>query len=99
MFSSDVGFVYLHPFPDTHWVLFIHECCFDSYGNTPPENLSNFIVERIRYCLFSEYKVKGLTGKIDSYCASSFLSIIHFTKILGIGSKSAFLVLYYQMIQ
>ena len=31
-FSSDMGLVNLHRSQGTHWVVYIHECYFDSYG-------------------------------------------------------------------
>ena len=36
-FSSDVGVVNLHPAKGTHWVLYINENYFDSYGCVPPK--------------------------------------------------------------
>ena len=97
-FKSDIGIVNLHPSKGTHWVLYIHESYFDSYGITPPKKLSKFIIKRNGYCLYSEYKIQGLTSKQDSYCASYCLYIIYLTKVLGFDFKSAVLNLYYQMI-
>ena len=65
-FSSDIGIVNLHPSKGTHWVIYIHECYFDSYGITPPRKLSKFFIKRCGNCLFSEYKIQGLTNKRDS---------------------------------
>ena len=42
-FSSDIGIVNLHPKKRTHWVLYIDEIYFDSYGCAPPQNLSKII--------------------------------------------------------
>ena len=50
------------------------------------------------YCLYSEYKIQGLTNKRDSHCASYFLCIIYLTKVKGLDFKSAVLNLYYQTI-
>ena len=75
-FNSDIGIVNSHPFRGTHWILFVYECYFDSYGCAPPKKLSEFIIKRNGYCLFSEYKIQGLTSKRDSYCASYCLYII-----------------------
>ena len=97
-FKSDDGIVILHPSKGTHWVLYIRESYFDSYGITPPKKLSKFIIKRYGYCLYSEYKIQGITSKQDSYCASYCLYIIYLTKVLGIDFKSAVLNLYYQMI-
>ena len=35
-FSSDFGIVNLHPAKGTHWVCYINENYFDSYGCVPP---------------------------------------------------------------
>ena len=93
-FSSDIGTVTLHPSKGTHWVCYINENYFDSYGCAPPKKLSKFIIKRNKYCLYSEYQIQ----KIDSFCASYCLYIIYLTKIVGIDFKSAVLNLYYQMI-
>ena len=93
-FSSDIGTVNLHPSKGTHWVCYINENYFDSYGCAPPKKLSKFIIKRNKYCLYSEYQIQ----KIDSYCASYCLYIIYLIKIVGINFKSAVLNLYYQMI-
>ena len=91
-FSSDIGIVNLHPFKGTHWVCYINENYFDSYGIVCPKKLSKFIIKRNRYCLYSGYQIQ----KNDSYCASYCLYIIYLTKVLGIDFKSAVLNLYYQ---
>ena len=36
-FSSDIGIVNLHLFRGTHWVCYINENYFDSYGCVPPK--------------------------------------------------------------
>ena len=95
-FSSDIGIVNLHPSKGTHWVCYINENYFDSYGCSPPKKLSKFIIKRNGFCLYSEYKIQSLTSKRDSYCASYCLYIIYLTKVLGIDFKSAVLNLYYQ---
>ena len=93
-FSSDIGIVNLHLSKGTHWVTYINENYFDSYGCLSPKKLSKFIVKRIEYCLYSEYQIQ----KNDSFCASYCLSIIYLIKVLGIDFKSAVLNLYYQRI-
>ena len=40
--SSDIGIVNLHPSKATHWVVYINDNYFDSYGCSPPQNLSIF---------------------------------------------------------
>ena len=95
VFKSDIGIVNLHPSKGTHWVCYINENYFDSYGCAPPKKLSKFIIKRNGYCLYSEYQIQ----KNDSYCASCCLYIIYLTKVLGIDFKSAVLNLYYEMIK
>ena len=95
-FSSDIGIVNLHPSKGTHWVCYINGNYFDSYGCSPPKKRSEFIIKQEGYCLYSEYKIQGLTSKRDSYCASYCLYILCLTKVLGIDFKSAFLNLFYQ---
>ena len=95
-FSSDIGIVNLHPSKGTHWVCYINENYFDSYGCVCPKKLSKFIIKRNGYCLYSEYKIQGLTSKRDSFCASYCLYIIYLIKVLGIDFKSAVSNLCYQ---
>ena len=91
-FESDIGIVNLHPSRGTHWVCYINENYFDSYGCTPPKKLSKFIMKRNAYCFYSEYQIQ----KNDSFGASYCLYIIYLTKVLEIDFKSAVLNLYYQ---
>ena len=93
-FESNIGIVNLHPSKGTHWVCYINENYFDSYGCVPPKKLSKYIIKRNGYCLYSEYQIQ----KSDSYCASYCLYIIYLTKIVGIDFESAVLNLYYQTI-
>ena len=44
LFSNDIGIVNLHPTKGTHWVCYINETYFDSYGCSPPNKLSKFII-------------------------------------------------------
>ena len=91
-FSSDIGIVNLHPSKGTHWVCYMNENYFDSYGVVCPKKLSKFIMKRNGYCLYSEYQIQ----KNDRFCASYCLYINYLTKVLGIDFKSAVLNLYYQ---
>ena len=93
-FSSDIGIVNLHPSKGSHWVCYINENYYDSYGCSPPKKLSKFIVKQNGFCLYSEYQIQ----KNDSFCASYCLYIIYLTKFVGIDIKSAVLNLYYQRI-
>ena len=40
-FESDIGFVNLHPSKGTHWVDYLKENHFDTYGCSPPKNYLN----------------------------------------------------------
>ena len=94
-FSTDAGIVNLHPSKGTHWVCYLNENYFDSYGCVCPKKLSKFIIKRNGYCLYSEYQVQ----KNDSFCASYSLFIIYLTKVIGLDFKNSVLNLYYQMIK
>ena len=89
-FESDIGIANLHPSRGTHWVCYINENYFDSYGCVPPKKLTKFIINGNGYCLYSEYQIQ----KEDSFCGSYCLYIIYLTKVLGIDFKSAVLNLY-----
>ena len=91
-FLSDIGILNLHPSKGTHWVCYINENYFDSYGVVCPKKLSKFTIKRNGYCIYSEYQIQ----KNDSFCASYCLYIIYLTKVLDIDFKSAVLNLYYQ---
>ena len=86
-FSSDIGIVNLHPSKGTHWITYMNENYFDSYGCVPPKKLSKFIIKRNGYCTYSEYQIQ----KKDSLCASYCLYIIYSTEIVGIDFKPAVL--------
>ena len=91
-FESDIGIVNLHPSKGSHWVSYLNENYFDSYGCAPPEKLSKFFKKRNGYCLYSEYQIQ----KTESLCASYCLNIFDLTKIVRIDFKCAVLYLYYQ---
>ena len=57
-FSSGIGIVNLHPIKGTHWVVYMKEIYFVSYGCVPPHKLSKFIIKRNGYCLYSEHQIK-----------------------------------------
>ena len=97
-FSTNYGIVNLHPSRGSHWVLYVKKNFVDSFGCAPPRKLSKFIIKRNGHCLYSEYKIQGLTNKRGSYCASYCLYIIYSTQVIGIDFISAVLNLYYQMI-
>ena len=47
-FSSDIGIVNLHASKGTHWVLYIKNCYFDSYGCPPPKKLLNYLKNKFK---------------------------------------------------
>ena len=85
-FTTTSGIVNLHPTKGTHWVMFITEYYFDSYGCPPPLN----ITKQINNGIYSEYQIQ----KDDSYCAAYCLYVFYLTQIIGF--KNAVLNLYYQ---
>ena len=85
-FTSDSGIVNLHPTKGTHWVMFINEYFFDSYGCPTPTKIENHIQKGI----YSEYQIQ----KNDSYCAAYCLYVLYLTQIICF--KNAVLNLYYQ---
>ena len=91
-FSSDIGIVNLHPSKGTHWVCYIKDCYFDSYGCPPPKKLLKYIKIKHKKSIYSEYQIQ----KNDSFCASYCLYIIYLVKVLGVDFISAVLNLYYQ---
>ena len=50
-FESDIGIVNLHPPKGTHWVCYVNENYFHSYGVVCPKKLSRFIIKRNGHCL------------------------------------------------
>ena len=91
-FSSDIGLVNLHPSKGTHWVTYINENYFDSYGFVCPKERFKIIIKRNGCCLYSEYQIQ----KNDCFCASYCLYVLYLTKVTGIDFKSAVLNLFYQ---
>ena len=85
-FTTTKGIVNLHPTEGTHWVMFVNEFYFDSYGCPPPLN----ITKQINNGIYSEYQIQ----KDDSYCAAYCLYVLYLTQIIGF--KNAVLNLYYQ---
>ena len=62
-FKTDAAILNLHPFRGSHWVCYINENYFDSYGCAPPKKLSKFIIKRNGHRLYSEYQIQ----KNDSF--------------------------------
>ena len=42
-FTTPIGIVNLHPTKGTHWVLYINQFYFDSYGIIPPLSIQKYI--------------------------------------------------------
>ena len=42
-FSSDIRLVHLHPFRGSHWVVYINDFFFDSYGCAPFRSYLNLL--------------------------------------------------------
>ena len=87
-FTTPSGIVNLHPTKGTHWVMFVNEWYFDSYGCPPPTNILNHIKKGI----YSEHQIQ----KNDSYCAAYCLYILFLTQILDF--ENPVLNLYYQLL-
>ena len=64
--TTTSGIVNLHPTKGTHWVMFVGQFYFDSYGCPPPLSVLNQIKEKHNVCIYSEYRIQ----KQDSLCAS-----------------------------
>ena len=45
-FKSDKGIINLHPNRGSHFVLYVRECYFDSYGCPPTQTLSKFNIKQ-----------------------------------------------------
>ena len=75
-FSTDSGIVNLHPWKGTHWVMFVDENYFDSYGCPPPKKNA---LNQINKGTYSEYQIQ----KNESYCAAYCLYVLYVTQIIG----------------
>ena len=51
-FTTPIGIVNLHPTKGTHWVLYINQFYFDSYGIIPPLSIQKYIKNIIKLNLF-----------------------------------------------
>ena len=57
-FLTSYGIVNLHPSRGTQWVSYIKDCYFDSYGCPPPKKLPNYLKEKYKICIYSEYQIQ-----------------------------------------
>ena len=62
-FKSDIVILNSQPSEETHWVVYLNENYFDSYGCSPPNKLSEYTIKQNGHCLSSEFKLQGLTKK------------------------------------
>ena len=65
--STNYGIVNLHPSRRTHWVAFLNENYFGSFGCSPPRKLYKFIIKRNGHCFYLQYKIQRLAKKRDYY--------------------------------
>ena len=63
VFLANDGIVYLHPSRGTQWVLYVKDCYFDSYGCPTPKKLPNYLKNKYKKCVYSEYQIE----KNDSF--------------------------------
>ena len=63
LLKTDMGIVNIRPFKGSYWAIYATKNYFGTYGCAPPKKFSNFILKRNGYCLYSNYKVQGLTSK------------------------------------
>ena len=60
LFSSDIAIINLHPTKGTHWVCYINENYFDSYGCSPPKKLSKFIIKQNGFVYILNFRFKKM---------------------------------------
>ena len=60
LFSSDIGIVNLLPSKGTHWMCYIKDCYFDSYGCPPPEKLLNYLKNKLKNVFILNIKYKKM---------------------------------------
>ena len=72
-FESDIGIVNVHPIQATDWLLYFHECYFDSYGITPPNKLSEIIIKRNGHCFFPKKNTSCDKSKRFLLCRLLFI--------------------------
>ena len=88
-FYTKSGIVNIQPAKGTHWVMFINEYYFDSYGCPPPMT----VINHINKGNYSENQIQ----KNDSYCAAYCSYGLYLTNIIGF--KKAGLNFYYHSLK
>ena len=69
-FITTSGIVNLHPTKGTHWVMFVNEFYFDSYGCPPPLNKT----KQINNGIYSEYQIRERRQLLCSVLFICFIS-------------------------
>ena len=87
-FTTMAGIANLHASERLHWVMFVNEYYFDSYGFPPPLILTKHSYKG----MYSEYQI----NKNNSYNAAYCLSILYLYLTHLIGFKNAVFNLYYR---
>ena len=59
-FLKSYDIVNLHPSRGTHWLLYIKDCYFDSYGCSPPKELLNYVKNKIKNVFILKIRFKKL---------------------------------------
>ena len=80
-FTTPIGIVNLHPTKGTHWVLYINQFYFDSYGIIPPLSIQKYIKKNRKNLIYSEYKIQNNYSLCAAYC----LYILYLTQIVGLS--------------
>lgn len=88
--TTKTGIVNLHPNKGTHWVLYINNYYFDSYGSPPPEKLQEQLPKPI---IYSTYFIQREEN--DNRCASYCLYILYQILVNKISFENSVLKLYY----
>ena len=90
-FSTNDGIFNRHPIKGTHWLCFIKDCYFDSYGFSPLEKkFHKTYKNKHGKGIYSEYQIQ----KIDSFFASYAFYMIYLTKVISIDFESGVLNLH-----
>ena len=90
-FRKNFGILLLHQTRGTPSVLYINDCCTDSYAFPSPKSSSDFIIRRNGSCFFAEYKIQGR----DNNFAANASDILQVAKNLEKLFRSAVLLFYH----
>ena len=90
-FRKKFGNLLLHQTRGTPSVLYISDCCADSYAFPSPKSSSDFIIRRNGSCIFSEYTIQGR----DNNFAANALVFLEVAKNLEKLFRSAVLLFHH----